>query len=570
MQTSKLIPSKLTVVATIVFFLFLIIVQQSCKKTQNAFANEPIQDTAVGFFKLSPGTGSPVQKVARALQQQNNTKEFITAFAKNEGFAIWDKALVSVSKTADTADTTVILPLVKKDSQYVQGFIYAKLKGTVNLYLYRNSDYRGLPYKSAATAAKSYTAEKFALLMMRLDRQVFGNTMFQVKDPLLFGDKRQTAGGGKIIRIVYFGNDKKNAGTQNFIQTECVTVTTTSTYIASLHCTQTGKCSGGICDMCDLCVSYGTNTTSSTHCDSWDDGQGPFPQGGGSSPGGGNSPCGPTPRRPYITTSFVPTKCDPIPNPWPTVPAYNPLQPFDNLDIPVNAPDDPVIHNGIILSDTPHIFQHQITPKIIGKTVKRNNTEDMQYGTNGNASGITPANLSGLSNADLITSMKGLFYVCTFFDNELKAVGDKMIQKFADKTGGTFSDPVLNKKVEQSSAFATFLKKFGKELNNELKASNGDIDKVSTITLRLDIRPVFNGFYNKFHGLQILINDTEYTEISLDNFEIGPREAWAAEVTVTIHDHFGLDKNDALKYQGWSSGFPSWWILQHMRGLAPF
>jgi len=85
-----------------------------------------------------------------------------------------------------------------------------------------------------------------------------------------------------------------------------------------------------------------------------------------------------------------------------------------------------------------------------------------------------------------------------------------------------------------------------------------------------DVRPVFNGLYNKFHGLQILINDTEYSEIELDNFETSSNGNWNADVTVTIHDHFGLDKNDALVYQDWHQGFPSWWILQHMRNYRPF
>lgn len=30
-------------------------------------------------------------------------------------------------------------------------------------------------------------------------------------------------------------------------------------------------------------------------------------------------------------------------------------------------------------------------------------------------------------------------------------------------------------------------------------------------------RPKFNSFYDKFHALQILINDTEYNEIELQN-----------------------------------------------------
>jgi hypothetical protein len=84
------------------------------------------------------------------------------------------------------------------------------------------------------------------------------------------------------------------------------------------------------------------------------------------------------------------------------------------------------------------------------------------------------------------------------------------------------------------------------------------------------IRPIFNGNYNKWHGLQILINDTEYTEIKLDKFYISANGKWDAEVTVSIYDHFGLDKLDALSYQNYHIGFAAWWILQHARGFVPF
>jgi hypothetical protein len=67
-----------------------------------------------------------------------------------------------------------------------------------------------------------------------------------------------------------------------------------------------------------------------------------------------------------------------------------------------------------------------------------------------------------------------------------------------------------------------------------------------------------------------LINDTEYTEIQLDKFQLYPSGEWAAEVTVFINDHFGLDKNDAVTYHPYHKGFADWWLLQHTRGYVPF
>jgi hypothetical protein len=54
------------------------------------------------------------------------------------------------------------------------------------------------------------------------------------------------------------------------------------------------------------------------------------------------------------------------------------------------------------------------------------------------------------------------------------------------------------------------------------------------------------------------------------NFAIDGLGNWSADITITIHDHFGLDKNDALTYQQYHQGFPSWWLLQHTRDYIPF
>lgn len=63
----------------------------------------------------------------------------------------------------------------------------------------------------------------------------------------------------------------------------------------------------------------------------------------------------------------------------------------------------------------------------------------------------------------------------------------------------------------------------------------------------------------------------EYTELQLLNYQINPTtQEWIVDVRFIIKDHFGLDKNDALKYQGKHRGFASWWALQHKRAHRPF
>lgn len=250
---------------------------------------------------------------------------------------------------------------------------------------------------------------------------------------------------------------------------------------------------------------------------------------------------------------------------------YDPNTPFRDVFFPVYSDDDPIINNGIEVDD---IVNEPINSRKIAKTSPRRDTslgtpEDLQFGTNGNTAGILPVNLLTASDSDLFYQMQELFSWCTFFDQELRTVGALMIERFSNNIGGQFTSSILNLKVSKSSSLINFLKKFGELLNTSLLNAGGNINNVSEINLQ-NTRPVFNGLRNKFHGLQILINDTEKTEIDLDNFTIDASGNWIAEVTVTIYDHFGLDKNDALTYQSYHDGFSAWWLLQHTRGYKPF
>lgn len=250
------------------------------------------------------------------------------------------------------------------------------------------------------------------------------------------------------------------------------------------------------------------------------------------------------------------------------IPVFDPNNPFSDLNYPINVSDEPILDNGIEVEEVPSYIPPGNGNRLIAHTQERGNTEDMQFGTNGDASGILE-NLLYQTNDGLFNNMSSLFHTCTIFDNALSNVGDLMIQKFRNRSGGSFENVVLNQKVSQSHTLINFLKEFGRILNEQLQFAEGNIDNISTIELE-NIHPIFNGLHNKFHGLQILVNDTEYTYIHLDNFQLYTGGDWKATVTVTILDHFGLDKHDALAYQGWSAGFPSWWLLQHTRGFVPF
>lgn len=242
---------------------------------------------------------------------------------------------------------------------------------------------------------------------------------------------------------------------------------------------------------------------------------------------------------------------------------------FNNITSPSNVLDDPIINNGISVEDIPQT-PHQQAGRRIAKTTNRNNTEDMQFGTNGDISGILTSEV-GKDNNSLFSGMSNLFYWCTIRDNQLATIGNAMIERFRTNTAPStiYENPILNQKVEYSAAFVNFLKLFGNRLQVILIQKQGDINDVNEIDMG-KARPIFNGFFNMTNGLQILVNDTEYTEIELDEFHLDINGKWTADVTVTIYDHFGLDKLDALVYQNKHQGFADWWLLQHTRNFVPY
>ena len=248
---------------------------------------------------------------------------------------------------------------------------------------------------------------------------------------------------------------------------------------------------------------------------------------------------------------------------------------FSGLDNPINYPEQAVIENGI---DILEIEGGALTPCVgtfIGHNVDRNNTEDIGHGLDGDGTGIELANQDPPeTNDELFATMRNLFFACTAFSFELEDVGQDFIDLFEvnDDPDLEHIDERLNQRVADSRAMKDFVKIFGEKLNTELSGTNGDINGVFA-QLLLGQRPRFNSLRYRFYGLQILINDTEYTKIYLEDgtYEYDPATGrWSAWFCFDVEDHFGLDRNDAITFQGSHPGFPAWWMLQHQRNYVPF
>ena len=496
--------------------------------------------------------------------------------------SINNKAAIMSAGTSTGADDIYYIPFVRDSQNYVNASLVIKASKTDTTVGYMcDWQYKNKPHGSPNVSS---TAESFALSFMYLDLNTFNHQKFNITDTSLFSGP---IGEGK--RIVGF---RKSSSSQNSSAQPMLLLGVIC--YESYVCNSPAWCAANNNGNCDYKNCYEPPTCfETTECafiyggddDGGDDGSGNIGGSGGSIPGGGSGGGGGlTPPNPcgggssgiqsvHQATGSISTLSDPCnPNPgWTPIDdnggySYDPNNPFSNLNNPIDASDDEIINNGVNISDN---TDSPNNPRTIAQTSPRGNTEDMQHGTNGDPSGIFPSDLLTTTDNGLFLWMKDLFHSCTIFDNDLKNVGDDMIQKFHNNTGGTYSNSTLNSKVSQSSTLINFLKIFGEQLNTNLQITGGNINNVSLINLGA-IRPIFNGLHNKFHGLQILINDTEFTDIQLDNFTIDASGNWSADVTVTIHDHFGLDKQDALTYEDWHQGFPSWWLLQHTRDYVPF
>lgn len=324
----------------------LVFIFNACKK--NDFNQNNPHTTLKDFFALPTNTNPTVARVAAELKKQNDNKEFIDAFTKLYGYAIWDKAFtlipaanspvipgsqsglsttISISGNGST-DTTVLVPLVEEGATYVSAFISAKINDTVVMRLYRNSDYLRYPYKTS-TPSNYTTAEEFALRMMLFDNAVFGYTRFIINDKKLFNGIVPLPDTSKDIRVIDLGTGMIPAAT-NFAAQICVThETTVTSHICNTpdhpNCIPT-------CDNCGfpLCYNY-TQSHSETICVPTGGGGGgsngwptspppPPPTGGGGSGGGGGQPGG-CPFAPELINSVVPPigDCGSIPNPWPPI-----------------------------------------------------------------------------------------------------------------------------------------------------------------------------------------------------------------------------------------------------------
>jgi len=329
----------------------------SCKKTDSlvsAGKKEAIAETPENFFKI-PDNASPVLKrIAKELERQNKSKEFIKAFIAKEGFPVWGKSRIERQRKNSTIsdfdgdgleDTTVYIPLVVSADHYVTGFLKATVDDSVDIKIFRQSDYQNFPFKTPASSTTVTTAEEYAVRFMAMDNDIFGSTEFKIEDKRMFNNSTNYSDTANVQRFITLstggGKDGFANGTtiNNYQYEVCWTVNLFSwvcggSFTGSANNTQTncGWVANGNVSVCTMYETEGGGGGGGT----W-----PFPPGSGG--GGGNGGSSNVPCMEFgasVTNSFIPIECDPIgANPWPQ---QTPQSWLDNIWLTYNVKDSTV------------------------------------------------------------------------------------------------------------------------------------------------------------------------------------------------------------------------------------
>lgn len=243
-----------------------------------------------------------------------------------------------------------------------------------------------------------------------------------------------------------------------------------------------------------------------------------------------------------------------------------------------------IIQNGIEVVSTSVAYTVPTTGTLIGFSRRDPpNVEDMDSG-NGDCKGIIydcmtcrsilcfptiSCPCETIGEEDLKDYMRNL--MAFFSKDPLESIAVSFAERFFNKISTDHYATDLSEHVRQSPVMLNYMKLVGAELNKELISNKGDINLNRPINLG-KFPPHFNGWYNRWHGLTILINNTETADVwYLGNFNLDNNtKVWSADFYFEVTDHFGLDKHDALLYQKYHAGFAAWWALQHRIGYKPF
>lgn len=154
----------------------------SCQKMQLApNTNSILEKNKITqeFFTTSDAIEPIISRVYNEIKQRNSLHEFVSEFAKSNGFPRWNGSLI---KVVGDRDTIVIVPLVLRNLKYTNGFIKVVLNKNISISSHLRSEYNNYPFG----ANDSFNAENYITIFAYFDNALFNFKQFLITDSRLF------------------------------------------------------------------------------------------------------------------------------------------------------------------------------------------------------------------------------------------------------------------------------------------------------------------------------------------------------------------------------------------------
>jgi hypothetical protein len=171
----------------IVFFSILlsIVIIDACRKIEIQDKKAYKAPDASRFFGQHVPTDARTKAALDFINRQNVVKNFVNGTINKIGYPYWDKAIVATSAntsrgaTEDSA-TAVFVPFVEDEENVVNASMQVMMNGTDTSWSYVcDWQYRD--------TVNGMTGKQQSLLLMSLDKNVFGERMYRIVDSNAFG-----------------------------------------------------------------------------------------------------------------------------------------------------------------------------------------------------------------------------------------------------------------------------------------------------------------------------------------------------------------------------------------------
>lgn len=173
----------------LIFFLYFILINNSCKKIESIESNNNL-DVERKFFSSQNGLNPHVIRVYDYIKSLNEKIPFVNHFAENMGFPIWQKSLVidkfNVTNNILTEGQSIYIyvPIVIEGEKQTNGFIRAVIDDTIRLNYCLAEYYKN--YEKDPIDNREVSKIEYASFFMYFDYLLFGTKKFKITDYSIF------------------------------------------------------------------------------------------------------------------------------------------------------------------------------------------------------------------------------------------------------------------------------------------------------------------------------------------------------------------------------------------------